>query len=377
MTILITGGAGFIGTHLTRALLSQGKRITILDNFHPQVHGRYQNLPEDIAPHVRLVRGDVADKDKLRDALDGTECVVHLAAETGTGQSMYEVCRYERTNLGGSAALYELLARTSGNRVERVVVASSRAIYGEGAYSCDGHGIVYPVSRSIEDKRRGYFDPLCPICDSASVAIPTPENAPLQPSSFYGLTKQVQEQTALLFGRALKIPTIALRYQNVYGPGQSLENPYTGILAIFSTLARIGKTIQVFEDGNESRDFVHVADVVDATSACITTNINGCHAINVGSSRPTSVLEVAKEINAYFGSRSAITVSGAFREGDIRHGMADLARARKLIGYVPHWTFTAGLRTFLDWANDFAPNPTGYDKSLAELEENGLFQRPS
>ena len=377
MNVLITGGAGFIGTHLTRALLAQGQQITILDNFLSQVHGGSENLAPDIAPHVRLVRGDVADKDTLRDALAGTECVVHLAAETGTGQSMYEVSRYERTNLGGSAALYELLARTAGNRVERVVVASSRAVYGEGAYSCESHGIVFPVSRSIEDKRRGYFDPLCPMCGSASVAVPTPENAPLQPSSFYGLTKQVQEQTAMLFGGALKIPTIALRYQNVYGPGQSLENPYTGILAIFSNLARMDKTIQVFEDGNESRDFVHVTDVVEATLACVTTNIDGCHSINVGSSRPTSVLEVAKEINAYFGSRSEVTVSGAFREGDIRHGMADLDLAWKLIGYVPQWTFNAGLRTFLDWANDFAPNSTGYDKSLAELEEKGLFQRPS
>jgi dTDP-L-rhamnose 4-epimerase len=377
MNILITGGAGFIGTHLTRTLLSHGHQITILDNFLPQIHGGSETLAPGIASHVRLVKGDVADKDVLRDALSDANCVVHLAAETGTGQSMYEVCRYERTNVGGSAALYELLAKAKNHRVERIVVASSRSVYGEGAYSCERHGLVYPSARTLEEKRCGHFDPLCPVCASACSSIPTLENAPLQPSSFYGLTKQVQETTALLFGNALKIPTIALRYQNVYGPGQSLENPYTGILAIFSNLARTGKTIQIFEDGKESRDFVHVRDVVKATSASIATNVEGCHSINVGSTQQISVLEVANAINDYFGSKSSITISGAFREGDIRHGMADLSLAAKLIGYTPDWTFDIGLRTFLDWALNFSPSTSGYDRSLTELEETGLFQKPA
>jgi dTDP-L-rhamnose 4-epimerase len=377
MNILITGGAGFIGTHLTRKLLSHGHEITILDNFLFQVHGGSETLASDIASHVQLVKGDVADREVLRHALSGANCVVHLAAETGTGQSMYEVCRYERTNLGGSATLYDLLAKTKSHRVERIVVASSRAIYGEGAYSCDIHGLVYPFARSLEEKQCGYFDPLCPVCASPCSSIPTTESAPLQPSSFYGLTKQVQESTALLFGNALKIPTVALRYQNVYGPGQSLANPYTGILAIFSNLARTGKTIQIFEDGKESRDFVHVEDVVKATTASIETNASGCHSINVGSTEQTSVLEVANAVNSCFGSKSRITITGAFREGDIRHGIADLSLAAKLLGYAPEWTFDSGLRTFLNWALDFSPSISGYDESLTELEENGLFQKPA
>jgi dTDP-L-rhamnose 4-epimerase len=243
MKILITGGAGFIGTHLSRHLLTFGHEITVLDNFLPQVHAENIRLASDISSHVRLVKGDVADADVFKDALGNAQCVVHLAAETGTGQSMYEVARYERTNLRGTAVLYDLLAKMSENQVERIVVASSRSIYGEGAYLCDKDGTVYPVSRSSEEKEAGHYDPICPKCGSVCVTVPTPESAPLQPSSFYGLTKQVQEQTVLLFGQMLRIPSFALRYQNVYGPGQSLRNPYTGILAIFSNLARTGRPI--------------------------------------------------------------------------------------------------------------------------------------
>src|SRR5215467_1411854 len=182
MKVLITGGAGFIGSHLTRELLSMGQQITILDNFLPQVHGDSDRLAPDIAPHVELFKGDIADTAVLKNALKDVEWVVHLAAETGTGQSMYEVCRYERTNLGGSAALYQCLAETPDNRVERIVMASSRAIYGEGAYLCERDGIVYPISRSTEEKRRGEFDPVCPKCSSPSTAVPTPETATLLPS---------------------------------------------------------------------------------------------------------------------------------------------------------------------------------------------------
>jgi dTDP-L-rhamnose 4-epimerase len=373
MKILITGGAGFIGQHLARHLVAHRHEITILDNFLEQVHAGNRTLPSDLDKHVRLMTGDVADPSVLRPALDGQDCVVHLAAETGTGQSMYEVSRYERTNIAGTALLYELLSKENF-QVKRIVVASSRAIYGEGAYRCDRDGVVYPISRSVTEKRAGQFDPLCPQCGNACESIPTPESAPHQPSSFYGLTKQVQEQMALMFGHVLRIPTVALRYQNVYGPGQSLQNPYTGILAIFSNLARTGRPIHVFEDGSESRDFVYIDDVVRATSSAITEKgIRGVHAVNVGSGERTTVLEVAQRISAFYGGRSEVKITGDFREGDIRHGEADLRLSQSLLGHTARYRFSDGLRNFLGWASEGAFNESSYERSLQELKGLGLL----
>jgi dTDP-L-rhamnose 4-epimerase len=373
MKILITGGAGFIGTQLARALLRSGDRVSVLDNFSPQIHGDNNTLPSDLAAHVRLIRGDVRDLSAWETALPGQQCVVHLAAETGTGQSMYEVKQYEEVNLAGTANLYQLLAKRVGMSVERVVVASSRAIYGEGAYECADHGLVFPASQSAEKKRAGLFDPVCPICGSGCDSVPTPESAPFQPSSFYGLTKQVQEQMTLLFGGVLGIPSVALRYQNVYGPGQSLTNPYTGILAIFSNLARTGADINIFEDGLESRDFVYIDDVVRATALCAVGSMVGQHSINVGSNERTSVLEVATLVNRYFGEKSRLRITGSFRDGDIRHGMADLTRASELIQYEPQTSFEHGLNKFLQWASLSSPELAGYERSLSELRDRGLF----
>jgi len=373
MKTLVTGGAGFIGTHLVRRLLAEGSAVTVIDNFSPQVHGGRTSLPDDIAPHVRLVRGDVRAPQVWADALPGQDSVVHLAAETGTGQSMYQVTRYEEVNIGGTACLLDRIVNDRRCSVSRIVVASSRAVYGEGAYSCSAHGRIYPAGRTRADMRSGVFEPRCPVCGEPARAIPTPECAPFQPASYYGLTKQVQEQSVLLFARTLGLAAAALRYQNVYGPGQSLTNPYTGILAIFSNLASANRPIQIFEDGAESRDFVYVDDVVEATWRALAAPLSEPGAYNVGSGCGTSVLEVVREIRGFFQSRSEVRTTGAFRDGDIRHNLADMTRAQAVLGFAPAWDFQHGIHRFLQWAAAETLGPSGYEVSLAEMTARGLL----
>lgn len=373
MNVLITGGAGFIGLHLARRLLAEGCSITLMDNLSPQIHGQGFSLPADLAS-CRLVKRDVSIESDWDGVLDDVDVVVHLAAETGTGQSMYEVSRYDRINHGGTAFLMHRIVNGQAPKVRRVVVASSRATYGEGRYECPEHSVVYPSARTAERMAKGLFEPSCPICGKDCVSLPTTEETPFSPSSFYGLTKQVQEQMVLLLAQAAGISAYALRYQNVYGPGQSLKNPYTGILAIFSNLAREDKGIQIFEDGQESRDFVYVGDVVEATARCVLREEKDVTSLNIGSGVATSVLEVAQEIVAYFGSRSEITVNGAFRVGDIRHNRADLSLARGKIGYEPTVFFREGLRHFLDWASSQeASGSAAYERSLQEMRAKGLY----
>ncbi len=373
MKVLITGGAGFIGSRLARRLVAEQCLVTVLDNFSPQIHGDARPLPADLKPVVRLIASDVRDPETVDEAIAGQDVIVHLAAETGTGQSMYEVRQYEDVNIGGTAVLFDRLVNSAHSTVKKVVVASSRAVYGEGSYTCPQHDLVYPSMRSANDMREGRFEPTCPQCGEVCVSVPTAESSRIDPSSFYGLTKQTQESMTLLFARTLGISGFALRYQNVFGPGQSLKNPYTGILAIFSNQARANKPIYIFEDGKESRDFVYIDDVVEATWRCIRPEATGVHAINVGSGQRTAVSEVVDEIVAYFGSTSSVTVTGQFRVGDIRHNVADLALARSVIGYEPQWSFRDGIRQFLEWAAAQAPSEGGYEASLKEMADKGLM----
>jgi dTDP-L-rhamnose 4-epimerase len=371
--VLITGGAGFIGSPVARRLLSAGHEVSILDSFSPQIHGDNSELPTDLRDSVPLFRGDVRDVGLCERALEGQQVLVHLAAETGTGQSMYRVRHYTDVNIGATAGLMELLL-TGKHRVRNVVVASSRAVYGEGAARCPEHGVVYPDARSKEDMADRDFEPKCPCCKHATTMVPTSEEAPLRPSSLYGLTKQVQEQMVLMYAATLGINGFALRYQNVYGPGQSLKNPYTGILAIFSNQARANESIYIFEDGQESRDFVYVDDVAEATLRCIDAPAQTPVALNVGTGISVTVAEVVKHTIAYFSSSSKVIVTGAFRKGDIRHNCASVEKLRATLGFVPGWRFENGLREFLTWASGQRLEERNYEQSLTEMREMGLIR---
>lgn len=373
--VLITGGAGFIGSSVARELLSQGYSITILDNFLPQIHGDKNELSNDLNGKVKLIKGDVADKSSLFKALEGQDAVIHYAAETGTGQSMYAVSHYTNVNIQATANLCDYIINEE-HQIKTVIVASSRSIYGEGKYNSPDFGTVYPNSRSYNNIKES-FEVCCPKSGKYNLEVEaTDEFSKIHPSSFYGITKQVQEQMIILAAQLKSINGFALRYQNVYGPGQSLKNPYTGILSIFTRLALNNEEINIFEDGLESRDFVYIEDVVKATISCLTFDKKGQHILNVGSGIPINVLEVAKEIVAYLNSESKIKISGAFREGDIRHNFADLKLINEVIGFVPKWSFKEGLHRFIDWAllqNDIPKDTTDYRKSLIELEEKGLL----
>lgn len=369
--ILITGGAGFIGSNLTKKLLQKGHRITILDNLSPQIHGDGAQFSS--SEGVRFMKGDVRNKEDWEKALEGVDVIVHLAAETGTGQSMYEVYKYVDSNIGGTALMLDYLVNHS-HHVKKVIVASSRAIYGEGKYQCPNHGVLYPESRRDEELTAGQFDPVCLQCGSTLQVMATDEESKIHPASVYGITKLNQEQMVLNVCGSVNIPAVAFRYQNVYGPGQSLKNPYTGILSIFSTLIRNGKDINVFEDGLETRDFVYIDDVVAATVMGIESSNTGQQVFNVGSGVPTSVLEVAQKLKDLYKADINITVTGNYRIGDIRHNVADLKKVKEGLGFTPSWSFDQGITEFSKWVLAQEINPDKYDESISQMKERGLLK---
>ncbi|MGR6503004.1 NAD-dependent epimerase/dehydratase family protein [Shewanella sp. Koi 1] len=374
--ILITGGAGFIGSKLALKLIEQDNNITILDNLSPQIHGDNPYLSPlycSIKDKVKFIHGTVESREDWLTALEGIDTVVHLAAETGTGQSMYQIKRYSDVNIGGSAILLDLLANETHN-ISKLVIASSRSIYGEGKYLCSEHGTVYPKARIDTDMSSRDFNVKCPMCSRDVELLATDEESKIHPSSIYGVTKQVQEQMFLITGNSLGIDTIALRFQNVYGPGQSLSNPYTGILSIFSTRIKNGNDINIFEDGLESRDFVYIDDVVDSICLAISCKRAAGKAYNVGSGVPTDVLTVAQTLKDIYQSNSTIQVSGNYRVGDIRHNFADLRMINADLGFEPKVSFAEGMKMFTDWVNLQDVQTDRYEQSIDEMKKKGLYK---
>jgi dTDP-L-rhamnose 4-epimerase len=369
MRILVTGGAGFIGSHLVDALLREGHSVRVFDCLDPQVHGANAGWPEWLASAAERVRGDVRDRAAVARALDGVEVVYHQAAAVGVAQSMYEIERYVSYNsIGAAVLLEEIVARR--DRIQRVIVASSMSIYGEGAYvDADGRAAAPRLRPDAQLERRDWE-----VRDEkgrALVPVPTPESKPLHPTSVYAVTKRDHEELCLAVGNGYRIPTVALRYFNVYGSRQALSNPYTGVAAIFSARLANGNRPLVTEDGAQTRDFVHVSDIVRANVLALRCPADGGRVYNVGTGRPTSIARVAELLAERLGVPIAPELTGRFRAGDIRHCVADVSLAERELGFRARVRFEDGVDEVIAWAKTQRPDDHAAS-AAAELERRGL-----
>jgi dTDP-L-rhamnose 4-epimerase len=365
--VLVTGGAGFIGSHVTDLLLANGYAVRVLDSLSPQVHPK-REAPEYLSDEAELIVGDVRDADAITRALKGVDAVIHLAACVGVGQSMYEIVSYTQVNDVGTAVLLEALSRQP---VERLVCASSMSIYGEGlARRCDGAQVA-PDERTADQLRRGAWE-LFDDDGAPLEPLPTPEGKQPSLSSVYALNKYNQERLCLIAGRAYGIPAVALRFFNVYGPRQALSNPYTGVLAIFAARLLNGRPPLVFEDGKQRRDFVHVLDVARACLLALEDGSTSGRVFNVGSGESRSILQIAIDL-AHVMRRNDITphVTGKYRAGDIRHCFADVTKIRLELGFSPQIAFGDGLAELAEWLSDQVAED-GVERATAELENRGL-----
>jgi dTDP-L-rhamnose 4-epimerase len=378
--ILVTGGAGFIGSHLVDALLNAGHHVRVFDNLDPQVHGgllESGQWPDYLNPDCERVLGDVRDRDALAKALAGIDVIYHQAAAVGVGQSMYDIERYVDVNTHGTAVLLDILANDA-HRIRKLIVASSMSIYGEGQYSCAEHGNIYPQLRSEEQMAAGQWEMQCPICGRQVDPRPTSEDKPLHSTSIYALTKKDQEEMCLMTGNVYKIPTVALRYFNAYGARQALSNPYTGVAAIFSGRLLNNQAPVVFEDGLQSRDPTHVSDIVQANFLALERENMDGRAYNVGTGRAFSILDTAQSLIHHLGSPLTPQVLHKFRAGDIRHCYADISRIQAM-GYQPTVRFEEGIAELVEWvrsqahaARQEASQATSFEQARKELETRGL-----
>lgn len=367
--VLVTGGCGFIGRHVAAELIRAGHAVRLYDAMIDQVHGASSpGAAGDVPREAEVIRGDIRSAPEVMAALDGCDAVIHLAAEVGVGQSMYEIARYTGVNDLGTAVLLEAVA---AHPVKRLVVASSMSVYGEGYYATPDGAIEGGARRRLADLRAGRWDPVGE-GGAALRSMPTDESKRPDLASIYALTKYAQEQAVLIFGAAYDIPAVALRLFNVFGPGQALSNPYTGVLANFASRIANGQRPLVFEDGRQQRDFVHVEDVARAFRLALEGEGLGGEVINVGSGRAWSIAAVAEKLAAEMGRPDlAPEILGRYRAGDIRNCYADIGKARRLLGFEPQRSLDADLGPFVDWvAGSAAEDRSG--TMQAELESRGL-----
>jgi dTDP-L-rhamnose 4-epimerase len=367
--ILVTGGAGFVGSHLVDALLQAGHEVRVLDNLYQEVHGESGKRPDYLSAGAELQVGDVRDPDAVRRALSGVEIVWHLAAIVGVGQSMYEIQRYVSANSLGTAVLLEAIVARR-DQIRKMLVASSMSIYGEGAYRNAAGEVVYPALRCEADLEARRFEladaegrPLAPC--------PTSEDKPLQPTSVYAVTKRDHEELFLSLGAAYGIPAVALRYFNIYGTRQALSNPYTGVMAIFSARVLNRHRPMIFEDGLQTRDFVHISDVVQANLLAMEAKAADGKVYNVGTGKPTTVLRIAELLSEQLDFHEPPDVVGRYRAGDIRHCSADISRIRDELGYRPSVDLADGVAELLAWLRSQRADDR-IDQAARELLERGL-----
>ncbi len=367
--VLVTGGAGFIGSHLVKRLVDLGDEVVVLDSLEPQVHlGNEPRFPEGVS----FIRGNVGDPAAADRALEGVEGVVHLAAAVGVGQSMYEIERYVQVNTFATATFLERLVAQSP-RPNRLVVASSMSIYGEGEYECPAHGRVAPGLRSEEQLLARQWECLCPRCRAELTPVPTRESKPLLPTSVYAITKRDHEELCQVVGLSYGVPTVALRFFNVYGPGQALSNPYTGVAAIFSSRLLNDHPPLIFEDGLQSRDFIHVSDIVEGIVRALESDAAVGHAVNLGTGRAVSVGEVAELILAGLDKDIEPERPATYRAGDIRHCFADPTRAEELLGFRARVQLETGVRGLMEWVRTQTASDR-VDEAAAELVARRLVR---
>jgi dTDP-L-rhamnose 4-epimerase len=350
-TVLITGGAGFLGSHMADRLLARGYHVRVFDNLTPQVHAN--GFPDYLSKNVEFFEGDMRDLDRVKFAVAGVDAVFHLAAAVGVGQSMYEISHYMGANSQGTANLLQALLDTRTD-IEKMVVASSMSIYGEGKYECTECGDVAPGPRSTEQLKMKDFEVHCPSCDRVVTPVATDESKPLQYTSYYALGKKAQEEMCLLFGRTYNVPVTALRYWNIFGTRQALGNPYTGVAAIFASRLLNHRAPLVYEDGRQLRDFVSVHDVVEANLLAMERHEADDMALNIASGHKISINEVAAQLLDELGLADEIRpeITGKYRAGDIRHCFADISLARRVLGYKPKYRFADGVRELVDWLRE-------------------------
>lgn len=368
--ILVTGGCGFIGSHIVDKLIDDGNSVRILDNLEKQVHNG--KIPDYLNPKAEFIEGDVRNLDDLKNSIKDIDVIFHEAAMVGVGQSMYEIQKYVDFNTHGTARLLEILVNEEHD-VKKLIVASSMSIYGEGAYECEDCGVVYPKLRPTEQLKLRNWDILCPDCGKNLIPKATSEEKPLYPTSIYAITKRDQEEMCLVTGKAYGIPTVALRYFNVYGPRQSLNNPYTGVAAIFSSRIKNNNPPIIFEDGLQSRDFIDVNDIVEANILVMKKESANYKALNVGTGIPTNILEIAEILSKLYGKNIKPKIVNKYRTGDIRHCYADISKIRK-IGFEPKVKFENGMKELVEWGRVQEAKDLS-DKATQELIDRNLVEK--